>query len=234
MDYSKNSLFLHLLNTFPPFGPKRITKLCNYFASPEQAFYASLSELVQCGFEQTLIEKFLAHKDKLNIEQEQTLLEQHNIGLLSPADKTYPTLLREIPDQPPILYYKGNLLPQNALILAVVGTRRITTYGKLVLPQILTPLLRAGLTIVSGMAFGVDAESHHLAIKAQKPTVAVLGSGLDDRALYPKDHQLLAHTCHRWVASISIIIYLQSFLHLRHVSNSLGIPSFYTSIVQTD
>jgi len=74
-----------------------------------------------------------------------------------------------------------------------VGTRKITTYGRSVIPDLVSPLVDAGAIIVSGMAFGVDSEAHKIAIQKNKRTIAILGGGLDDKSLYPKHHQLLAH-----------------------------------------
>ena len=112
--------------------------------------------------------------------------------MLALGDRRYPQLLTEIADPPVILYYRGALPAADAIMLAAIGTRKITTYGRSVVPHIISPLVSAGITIVSGMAYGVDALVHTQAIEQGLPTIAVLGSGLDEKSLYPKEHVLLA------------------------------------------
>lgn len=187
-----HELYLHLLNTFPPFGPKRIGLLMNFFSSPKLAFEADLTDLVTAGLDQKIAEKFLAHRSQIRKDEQENLLNSEGIQILSLKDARYPMLLKEIPDPPPILYIKGKIQDENSLMLAVVGTRKISTYGRLALSQILPQLIESGVIVVSGMAFGIDSEAHKLALELHKPTVAVLASGLDEKSLYPKDHQFLA------------------------------------------
>ena len=98
----------------------------------------------------------------------------------------------EIPKKPPILYYKGAMNEPEELCIAMVGTSKITNYGRVVTQQLAEHLLDAGSTLVSGMAFGVDSAVHDIAIKKNRRTIAVLGGGLDEKSLYPKHHALLA------------------------------------------
>jgi DNA processing protein len=112
--------------------------------------------------------------------------------LLSEQDERYPELLREISSRPALLYYRGTLPETDAVMIAAVGTRKITTYGRSVIPNLLGPLIDAGIILVSGLAYGVDAAVHTEVLHRRRPTVAVLGSGIDDKTLYPKEHALLA------------------------------------------
>jgi len=105
-------------------------------------------------------------------------------------DKNYPGLLKEIYDPPEKLYVEGNLSPEEKYPLAVVGTRRPSEYGKRVATELVKNLARLGLTIISGLALGIDGLAHEAALKVGGRTIAVLGSGID--IIYPASHKKLA------------------------------------------
>ncbi len=186
------TLYIHGFNLISQFGPKRLGLLLHAFPDFKTAYFASKTELMGCGLEEDLVDLFLKHKNSLNLETEAMLLEKHGIGMISISDEHFPILLKEIPQAPPLLYYRGTLPTTDQLCLAVVGTRKISGYGRIVLPTIIEPLINQGMTIVSGLAYGIDTASHQLAVTKNCPTIAVLGCGLDDRSLYPQDHVLLA------------------------------------------
>jgi DNA processing protein len=188
-----NNLYLHCFNLVPQIGPARILRLAKYFNQDFQlAFSATAKQLTQAGLEPDIIELWLAKKSQVNFEQEQNILKTNQIQLLSYLDTQYPKLLLEISKFPPLLYVRGTLPTNDAVCFSVVGSRKITTYGLSVMPDILNPIIACGAIIVSGMAFGVDGEAHKLALKQHQKTVAVLGGGLDTNSLYPKQHQFLA------------------------------------------
>ena len=187
-----NPLYLHCFNLIPNFGPNRLFKLCEYFESFKKAFVANKQELTICGIESEIIENFFNLKNSLNLEKESQKLNSLGISLLSYKDPLYPKLLLEIPKYPSLLYYRGKLPKIDELCIATVGTRKITTYGKLATPQIVENLSLHGATIVSGLAYGVDALCHQSALLVGKRTVAVLAGGIDDKSLYPQNHCLLA------------------------------------------
>ncbi|MDA2936055.1 DNA-processing protein DprA [Patescibacteria group bacterium AH-259-L05] len=110
---------------------------------------------------------------------------------ITPQDKNYPPLLKEIPDPPQELYIWGVLKQKEKYPLAVVGTRKVSNYGKQVTLELVTELVKQGLTIISGLALGVDGISHQAALDANGRTIAVLGSGFNH--LYPQKHTKLAH-----------------------------------------
>jgi DNA processing protein len=166
--------------------------LSNYFETFKQAYLASQTELYQLGLDKKIILDFLKLRDQINLASEQKKLENEGINLLTFKDKAYPKLLLEIPKFPPVLYYKGQMQNSDELCIAIVGTRKITNYGRVVINKIVEPLVQTGAVIVSGMAFGVDAAAHEIAIKQTSRTIAVLGGGLDEQSLYPKHHRLLA------------------------------------------
>lgn len=163
-----------------------------HFGNAETAFTASVSDLVSAGIEPGTAEKFVSFRFSIDIAAEQKRLQQNEISLLSFFDDLYPELLKEIPQAPPLLYYRGAIGPSDELALAVVGTRKITAYGRTVTPQLLDPVITSGVTLVSGLAYGIDALAHTLCIKRGKRTIAVLACGIDDATLYPRDHVYLA------------------------------------------
>jgi len=115
-----------------------------------------------------------------------------DIRTISIKDREYPALLKEIPDAPGILYVRG-AFPPPAPTLAVVGTRRLTRYGKEQTERIAQELVRAGIIVVSGLARGIDTIGHKAAVEAGMPTIAVLGTGIDDSTVFPQQNVKLAH-----------------------------------------
>ncbi|MBI3304928.1 DNA-protecting protein DprA [Candidatus Parcubacteria bacterium] len=114
------------------------------------------------------------------------------ITIIGRTDSRYPTLLAEIAQPPETLYVRGSLEALNAPCLAVVGTRTPSAYGKQVAPALVAALARAGITIVSGLAIGIDTLAHEAALEVGGRTVAVLGSGVDETSLYPPQNRMLA------------------------------------------
>jgi len=106
-------------------------------------------------------------------------------------DENYPKILKEIKDSPKVLYYKGEIKPDK-VCFAIVGTRRYSSYGKQVVLEIAGDLAESGLTIVSGLAPGIDTFCHQAAVERKKRTIAVLGTGLDEKSIYPKSNIRLA------------------------------------------
>lgn len=115
---------------------------------------------------------------------------KYTIKTIQPAD--FPKLLCEIHDPPETLFVRGDIDP-NATLFAVVGTRKPSSYGKQITPRIVQELSRAGLTIVSGLAYGIDTLAHEAALDANGKTIAVLGSGIDDKTIYPQANLRLVH-----------------------------------------
>src|SRR3989344_8032825 len=107
-------------------------------------------------------------------------------------DEHYPELLKKISDAPKILYYKGALPQKSEMCIGVVGTRRPSPYGQQATLQIAGELADAGLVIISGMAPGIDTFAHKICVEKNRPTVAVLGTGLDEKSIYPQINLLLS------------------------------------------
>lgn len=126
--------------------------------------------------------------------EQQKILAQENIKICALADAAYPALLRQIAQAPEILYYQGALPVPDEFTLAVVGTRKHTSYAARVIDLIVPSLVRTGATIISGLALGIDTLAHQAAIRVGGKTVAVLGGGIDRRTLYPPTNLALTES----------------------------------------
>lgn len=128
--------------------------------------------------------------DEIDPEKEWEKLQKANIRIITLEDSAYPEPLRQITDPPFLLYIKGHPEVLKGNCLAVVGTRALTEYGKRVVPLIVEPLTQAGFTIVSGLAMGIDGLAHRAAVKMHKPTIAVLGGGLQESSIVMENRKL--------------------------------------------
>jgi DNA processing protein len=171
-------------------GAARLKRLWEHFGDLEAAWRASESALLRAGLDSRAAAAAIAERGSLNPAAERERLAQANVVLLTIDDATYPALLRRGEGAPACLYVRGTLLPGDELSIAVVGNRALTSYGRQVTQQLTTDLARHGLTIISGLARGVDAVAHRAAIDAGARTIAVLGCGVD--VAYPPEHRSLA------------------------------------------
>lgn len=186
---------LKLLLDADGIGPARLKKLYSKFGSIENVFNANYSEIKNVeGFSDSLAKSVISSKNKYNDYKEKTLreldkLHKLNARIISLWDKEYPTLLKNIYDPPILLYIKGNFSEADDFSIAIVGSRSPSLYGKIHAEKISYDLASEGLSIVSGLARGVDATAHIGAIKANGRTIAVIGSGLD--VIYPPENKKL-------------------------------------------
>lgn len=171
-------------------GAVRLQALLDYFGDAESAWNAPAFDLVSAGLSKKLAERVLETRASLDLEQYMANLQAQEIQILTWDDPLYPAHLKQIDQPPPILYLKGAFSPEDAWAVAIVGTRAVTAYGRQVTEEIATVLAQNGVTIVSGLARGVDAVAHSAAVKAGGRTLAVLGSGVD--RIYPPEHRALA------------------------------------------
>ena len=178
------------LKSVPGVGNLLCKRLIDRFKSPENALQASDQELLQVnGLTQRHVAAIKNHKPE-NIEAELALAANKDYRFVTLTDSNYPRLLREIPDPPPFLYVYGRL-EGNSANLAVVGSRNATGYGLSTTKDLCTSLASYNLTIVSGMARGIDTAAHQGALAAGGKTIAVLGSGLE--RIYPVENRKLFH-----------------------------------------
>lgn len=180
------------VSQFTKFGPVRIKKLLNFFPKMQDVWEAEQLDLQEAGIEEKLATEFIIKKNRINPDQELEKLKKENINFVKIIDSDYPKLLKEIYAPPSLLYYKGNLKNYNEYSLAVVGTRKFSSYGKQVTQEIVRELGNNGFNIVSGLALGIDTEAHFTAVSNNLPTFAVLGSGLSSKNIYPSTNRYLA------------------------------------------
>lgn len=182
-------------SAFPGVGPLRFKLLINYFGSATKAWHADVKILLDIGLGEKLTQKFDHFRKTFPLDNYIKDLENKNIKVITIKDKMYPKLLSQISDAPFLIYVRGDLTvlnevqPRIAPCVAVVGTRKITAYGETVTRQITAGLVDAGVTIVSGMAYGVDTVAHQTAVENGGKTIAVLGCGVD--IIHPKANTTL-------------------------------------------
>lgn len=184
---SDDKKYYNAFNLIPQIGPVRFRKLISHFKSLENAWNANASEFYGAGIEENIIEKISASRKNISPDQEFEKLERENIKIMTIDDDLYPALLKEIHTAPALLYYKGEM-KKDDLSIAIVGSRKISTYGQRVASQLANELSRAGLIIISGMAYGVDSIAHNECVKLKNRTIAVLGGGIDTASIYPSSN----------------------------------------------
>jgi len=171
--------YLIALSTFVAFGPQRLKLLISYFKKPSKIWNASKSDLLETGMSAKTVENFISHRDNFELDDYFKKLENLNIKTFTLFEDNYPTNLKEITDAPFVLYVRGKLEKSDSRSVAIVGTRMMTSYGKEVTNKFATQLANFGITVVSGLALGVDAEAQRSALAAGGRTISMLASGLD-------------------------------------------------------
>lgn len=174
----------------PFIGPARLKRLLDHFETLEAAWQAPATALRQC-LEERPCQELLSLRQTLDVGANLADIEANGVRVTTPNERTYPALLGEIAAPPTVLYYRGELIETDQTAVAIVGTRRMTAYGREMTARIAGDLARQGVTIVSGLARGVDGIAHDAALNAGGRTIAVLGSGIN--RIYPPEHRNLAH-----------------------------------------
>ena len=179
------------LKSTPGVGNLLYKRLIDVFHSPENAIHAPRKDLLQVeGLSDRLITAIKRHTLPESVKKELEEVRQQGFKILTLTDADYPALLLEIPDPPPYLYVYGCLSAAQKNI-SIVGSRHATQYGLATTQRLGHDLASIGMTIVSGMARGIDTAAHEGALMAQGKTIAVLGSGLD--IIYPRENEALFH-----------------------------------------
>jgi DNA processing protein len=175
----------------PGVGPRTRKKLLERFGTPEAVLSAPPSELQSIPrVGSKLCRTICTAREEIDAESEIELCRQSQIEILTDQDKNYPRSLHDLPDPPGVLFVRGQLDASDALAVAIVGSRHATHYGLTQAERLAASLARAGLTIVSGLARGIDAAAHRGALSAGGRTIAVLASGVLN--IYPPEHKDLA------------------------------------------
>lgn len=186
----KNIPYLLALHSINGLGPVRLKALVEHFEDPKLAWEADIREISEIGVPQNVAELLLETRKKLDPKDYAKSIKDAGIRWITIFDDDYPKSLKQIYDPPIVLYFKGEFDSADEKAIAIVGTRKMTGYGKLVTDEFTTKLVEAGLVIVSGLARGVDSEAHRIAIENGGRTIAVLGGGLNE--IYPPENRGLA------------------------------------------
>jgi DNA processing protein len=165
-------------------------ELLEHFRAPQAVLAASPADLTSAGVHAEVARAIAAFDQWQAVETELNKIARVGVRLVTWADQEYPVNLTHLHDPPPFLYVRGSFVPEDRIAIAIVGSRFASSYGKGVARDLARGLAEKGVTIVSGLARGIDAEAHRAALAEGGRTVAVLGSGLD--IIYPSEHKSLA------------------------------------------
>jgi DNA processing protein len=194
-------LDLLCLTLVPGVGPLTARALLERFGRPGRVLDASESDLRDVrGVGPKLAARLVHARREQDPHAELEACRAEGVRPIDPGDPEYPGPLRDIPDPPPLLYVKGRIEPADALAIGIVGSRHCTPYGLRMAERLAQSLARVGITVVSGLARGIDAAAHQGALKAGGRTIAVLANGLAQ--VYPPEHAALAQQ----VAAVGAIL----------------------------
>ena len=174
----------------PKLGTVRFRLLEDHFRSLDVAWTAGQSEIRAAGLDEKTASAIVTQRDSISPDGEMEKLLKAGVQALTWNDASYPPRLKEIHDPPPVLYVRGEILPEDERSVAVVGTRKATAYGREAAGTLARDLAGSGVTIVSGLARGIDSIAHRAALEGEGRTIAVFGCGLD--VIYPPEHRRLA------------------------------------------
>jgi DNA processing protein len=171
-------------------GPAKLRTLLDLYGSIADAWKVSEHGLVQAGIDRRTIDGFINTRAAVDLDTELGNVLKAGIKLLVWDSKNYPRYLKEIANPPPLIYMRGDISEADQWAVAIVGTRRLTTYGRQVTMELVHGLVQNKITIVSGLARGIDTIAHKTAVEMGGRTIGVLGSGLD--IIYPSENRSLA------------------------------------------
>jgi DNA processing protein len=177
-------------NLIKGIGAVRMHGLIAYFGDLESAWDALPVDLAESGLGAKVIERVIQARESVDLDKVWENIEKQGIKILTWQDEIYPQRLKEIYQPPPVLYVRGEYLPDDLFAVAIVGTRRVSPYGRQITEELSAFLAANGITVISGLARGVDSISHQTALKAGGRTIGILGSGVD--RIYPPENRVLA------------------------------------------
>lgn len=190
MNFNTNTKFILGLSLIPCFGYRRINKLYETFDNFEKIWRLSYSEIENILGEK-LAKIFIKNRNIISLDEKIIKYKKLNIDIITCFDEIYPKILKEIYSPPLVLYARGNIeLLKNKNLLSIVGTRKYSEYGKSVVKNLVTQISKQNITVVSGLAIGIDALAHIEALKGRGSTIAILGSAID--RVYPSSNFNLA------------------------------------------
>lgn len=182
-------------------GAARLRALIDYFGDLATAWQAPPAELQRAGLDRRSLSSLVQMRRELDLDAELDRVQRAGVQVLTWDDPDYPSNLRQVYNPPPVLYVRGRIEKRDEWAVAIVGTRRASVYGKEAAQMLSAGLARAGVTVVSGLARGIDAVAHRTCLETGGRTIAVLGCGLD--VIYPPQHAGLAAEIARQGALVS-------------------------------
>jgi DNA processing protein len=188
-------------NRIQGIGRVRFSQLESHFGDLEEAWQAGPSELKAAGLDAKTVASIVDARLAVSPDGEMDLLRRHQVKALTWNDPLFPSRLREIYDVPPLLYVRGTITPEDEWAIAVVGTRGATVYGRQVTERLAVDLVHNKITIVSGLARGIDSVAHRAALETGGRTIAVMACGLD--LVYPAENTKIAQAITHQGALIS-------------------------------
>ena len=191
-DISEEAKYFNAFNLIGQIGPVSFKNILSHFKSLKEAWSANISEFKKTGLTSSTINRIKEKRLKISPDYEMEKLLKEGIGLITINDKDYPELLKEIYAPPALLYIRGRIELKDKNGISIVGSRKLSSYAKQITPLITANLVKSGLTIISGLAEGVDTLAHKAALKLKGRTIAVLGSSLDEKNIYPSQNKYLA------------------------------------------
>lgn len=171
-------------------GSTNFALLLSRFGTIEAAWSAGPDDVAAAGLDPQYLRAMARARTTFDADRELQLLEKHQARALTWLDEDFPATLRDIPQSPPVIFMRGNAGPEFEQAVAVVGTRHVTPYGRQATEHFCAALANSGVAIISGLARGVDAIAHRVALECGAPTVAVLAGGIDQ--VYPRENAGLA------------------------------------------
>jgi len=186
----ENRQYLALVYSFIRLGPQRVKLLVDYFGDPEKVWLAETKLLLEVGLSKKIVREYNEYRKSLNINDFFGKMKKEKINYVTYLDSNYPETLVGLVDAPCVLYFKGSLSPKDKNAVAIVGTRKMTSYGRAVADMFSGYLGKHSVTTVSGLARGVDSQVHKSTLKVKGRTIAVLASGLN--TIYPPENTGLA------------------------------------------
>lgn len=171
-------------------GSVKTKKLLDFFGDLSVAWTATENTLLEAGLNPKAVKSFIQSRDSINLEDDYNRILEKGIKVITILEDNYPQRLKSIEQPPPVLYIKGSFEDSDNFAVAIVGTRHLTSYGRQVTLELSGFLARNGITVVSGLARGIDSIAHDAALNAGGRTLAVLGCGVD--IVYPPEHRALS------------------------------------------
>ncbi|MFY9279812.1 MAG: DNA-processing protein DprA [Caldicoprobacterales bacterium] len=191
MEQVEERIFWVWLSQIPGIGARRFHVLIEYFGGADRVWFASEEDITGLApsLGRNVVNEIINQRNNNTLDRIKKMLDSTEFRIITLLDDEYPVLLRQIYDPPPVLYCKGLPIENNHPTISIVGSRRSTAYGRQMAEKFSYELASAGVTIVSGLARGIDAMAHYGALKAEGRTIGVLGCGID--VIYPPENRRL-------------------------------------------